>query len=198
MHGSPGRQFYNPLGPNAAYYTKLSTVYKVTANDPPLPGESSALLLMALEKGAGGQGTTTDLFGAAYVRKVTFPATPAPIDVPVFKDDWGTPFQFYRWTTANPDVDALAPTTTSKLRNPLDPTGKLTDPTWYNGASTQASRILFENSCYSLTNGGGPYAFYIKPVLASAGVDLKLGLDLQTMATTNTADASDNLYNYSR
>src|SRR5579862_491439 len=43
-------RFYNPLGRNESYYQKLTNL-KVAPNDPPLPGESSALLLMALEKG---------------------------------------------------------------------------------------------------------------------------------------------------
>jgi hypothetical protein len=122
----------------------------------------------------------------------------------VFKDDWGTPLQFYRWSTANADLDAAVPASQGKFRNNLDPENTLLNAGWYNGMNyqgrnTKLSRILFENSCYSLSNPVGsnkPYAWYITPVLVSSGPNTRLGLDVQTMAVTSAADANDNLYSY--
>jgi prepilin-type N-terminal cleavage/methylation domain-containing protein len=39
-------KYYNPLGADPQLWRKLTTIYNVAANDPPLPGESSALLLI--------------------------------------------------------------------------------------------------------------------------------------------------------
>jgi hypothetical protein len=199
-NGDP--RFFNPLGPSQDYARKLKNL-GVKANDPPLPGESTACLLMAMEKAIGGPAKVADKFGANCIKTQSFPTTGGgQVDVDVLKDDWGTPMQFYRWTT-NPAVDALAPVSKTVIRNPLDPEGKLHDGTWYNGGyrtpPTTFYRILFEKSCYSVSvpKGNGLHAYYLIPVLVSAGPNKQLGLDLQTMAVTGTAnDIDDNLYSF--
>jgi prepilin-type N-terminal cleavage/methylation domain-containing protein len=204
-------RYYNPLGPDQGFVRQLQNL-GVTPNDPPLPGESSALLLMALEKAIGGPGRLSDTLGSSSVKNLAFPTTTAgvTVDVRVLKDAWDTPVEFFRWTT-NADVDALAPASKSLIRNPMDPEGKLIDPNWYAGAYTPnattgkpdpTNRIIFEQSCYSVTNTNinppyGPYAYYYVPVIVSAGPNRVLGLDLQTMAVTGTPnDVADNIYGY--
>jgi hypothetical protein len=195
---------FNPLGPSEDYVRKLKNLdVKPNAgpNGSPLPGESSALLLMALEKATGGPGKLADTFGANCIKKQSFPTNGGgQVDVDVLKDDWGTPIQFYRWTT-NADVDALAPASKSVIRNPLDIEGKLHDGTWYKGGYrtpvSTAPRILFEKSCYSVTRGNALHAYYYVPVIVSAGPNKQLGLDLQTMTVTGSAnDIADNIYSY--
>jgi prepilin-type N-terminal cleavage/methylation domain-containing protein len=201
-------QYYNPLGPDQGFVRQLTNL-GVTPNDPPLAGESSALLLMALEKAIGGPGRLTDTLGSASVKNQSFPTAGTPIDVRVLKDAWDSPVEFFRWTT-NPDVDALAPASKSLIRNPLDPEGKLIDPNWVNDSYTvqqlfppTSNRVLFETSCYPVTNPVGnvknPYAYYYVPVVVSAGANKVLGLDLQTMLPLPTAtanDLADNIYGY--
>jgi len=196
-------RYYNPLGPDQGFVRQLTNL-GVTPNDPPLPGESSALLLMALEKAIGGPGRLSDTLGSSSVKNQAYPTAAAgvTVDVRVLKDAWGTPIEFFRWTT-NPDVDALAPVSKSLIRNPLDPEGKLIDPNWVNGTYTQLNnRVLFEQSCYYVTNPAGgntPYAYYYVPVIVSAGPNRALGLDLQTMLPLPTAtanDLADNIYGY--
>jgi hypothetical protein len=114
-NGDP--RFFNPLGLSEDYVRKLKNL-GVKSNDPPLPGESTACLLMAMEKAIGGPGKLADTFGANCIKKQSFPTTGGgQVDVDVLKDDWGTPMQFYRWTT-NPAVDALAPASKTVIRNP--------------------------------------------------------------------------------
>jgi hypothetical protein len=87
-------------------------------------------------------------------------------------------------------------------RNPLDPDGKLHDGTWYNGGYhgmtvDKSWRILFEKSCYPVTRNNALYAYYLVPVLVSAGPNKQLGLDPQTMLVTGTAaDIDDNIYSF--
>src|SRR5260370_12363921 len=96
----------------------------------------------------------------------------------------------------------------------MDPEGKLIDPNWYAGAYTlnattgkpdPTNRMIFEQSCYSVTNTTNTnpnppiYAYYYVPVVVSAGADQILGLDLQTMLPLPTAtanDVADNIYGY--
>jgi prepilin-type N-terminal cleavage/methylation domain-containing protein len=199
-------RYYNPFGPDRGFVQQLKNL-GVQPNDPPLPGESSALLLMALERAIGGPGRLTDTLGSASVKNQTFPMIGGgTVDLRVLKDDWGTPVEFFRWTT-NPNVDALAPKSNTLIRNPLDPEGKLIDPNWYagnysamNNQPNPAYRMWFEKSCYSVTSPlapNTPYAYYYVPVVVSAGPNKVLGLDLQTMAVTGTAnDVADNIYGY--
>jgi prepilin-type N-terminal cleavage/methylation domain-containing protein len=200
---------YNPLGPDPEYFRKLTTTYPVAFSATPQAGESAALLLMALDKGTNGPGKSADVFGASAVKNLAFPAKAGGnIDIPVLKDDWGTPLQFYRWSTTNANLQAVGSgsgSTPKALLNPFDPDRKLNDINWYNGSTAakvgtvpQVQRPLFEASCYSLTDPqtNGPRTYVIAPVLASAGPDLKIGLDLMTMQVTSAGDESDNLYSY--
>ncbi len=218
-------RYFNPLGPNQAYYTKLTTL-GVAPNDPPQPGESSVCLLMALEKSIGGAGRVADVFGASSVKVQNYPTLPiaagGTIPMDTLEDAWATPIEFYRWTTLSGDVDALAPVSPSVIRNPLDPDGKLIDAAWYVGNyntvnnnptlwATNAKypptgtgpRQLFEASAYSLTNPFavnaqtnplGIYAYYLVPIIVSAGPDQNLGLSYYYMQ--QGAGSTDNIYNY--
>jgi prepilin-type N-terminal cleavage/methylation domain-containing protein len=208
--GFGATSFFNPLGPSKDYLDKLKTL-DVQPNNPPLPGESSALLLMALEKSIGGPGKLSDTFGAHCIKKQSFPTNSGgQVELDVLKDDWGSPIQFYRWTTLDA-VDALAPASTTVIRNPLDPEGKLHDANWYNKKippmlpTNPGDRNFFEASCYSVTRINPVtkqpqlYAYYYVPVLVSPGPNKALGLDTMTMlplpmATQQQID--DNIYSF--
>src|SRR5260370_28256547 len=105
--------YYTPLARAPRWNKKSPAVSLVGANAPPLQGESSALLLMALERGTNGAGKSADLFGANNIKPVPFPTSnnSGTMDLDVLKDDWGTPLQFYRWSTTNADLDAAIPAT---------------------------------------------------------------------------------------
>jgi prepilin-type N-terminal cleavage/methylation domain-containing protein len=197
-------RWYNPLGPNPAFVTKLKTL-GIQANDPPLPGESTALLYMALEKGNNGQGKIADLFGANCVKPEQFPTTGGgSAELQIFKDEWTIPYQFYRWSTSNSDLETTLPVT-SKSRNALDPDNTLMNINWYNYTLPPKTlpmgfvspRALFEQTCYSVTGGNNqPYNYYITPVIVCAGSNKRLGLDLQTMADDGTGSSNDNITSY--
>lgn len=155
------------------------------------PGDSAALLLLALQKNRkAGVLTGDDLAGA-----VSDTNGDTVLEI---VDGWGNPIQFYRWPTDNDAVNKLNPadkgTTPANnrafsIRDPLDPDGLLLATSWYNSPL----RLEFENLCHTITPTTG---FYLIPVIASPGRDGKLGLGLKKMDTTSAADAADNIYSY--
>ena len=93
------------------------------------------------------------------------------------------------------DVNALNPGTTNKAKtfaDPLDPEGLLLNPQWY----ASAGRAQFESLCHPISPDGGQTAWYIIPVIVSAGPDGVLGLDPTSMAVTAAANTPDNIYSY--
>jgi prepilin-type N-terminal cleavage/methylation domain-containing protein len=131
-------------------------------------------------------------------------------------DGWGNPVLFYRFPT--PDLSTwtslggmdpqsnnpAAKTTLGKSfgADPADPEGSLQNPNWNNGG---VGVLLFEQICHPVHNSAGPFAWYITPVIASAGSDGKAGLtspaynsltNPNPFSINNAAQAGDNIYNY--
>lgn len=119
-----------------------------------------------------------------------------------FVDGWGEPYRFWRFPTDNTILQAAKPSIlTGKKLDPLDPNGTLLDPagTWtYSGD--------FDAKLHKRLNGTD--AWFAVPVIASAGVDFKLGLSGSNstegtstpyceMKTTSSIEEKDNLYSYS-
>jgi prepilin-type N-terminal cleavage/methylation domain-containing protein len=124
-------------------------------------------------------------------------------------DGWGNPVLFFRFPTPDlstwvplgynstviPNPKAMDPQSNNPAANttlgkgvgadPVDPEGKLQNPNWNSGQ--------FVSFCHPVQNGNG--AWYITPVIASAGSDQKAGLTAN-FSISNATDAGDNIYNY--
>lgn len=114
-------------------------------------------------------------------------------------DAWNNPFWFFRFPTGDAKLNSFAPTSNiqnASFRDPLDPSGMLArpKPPW-------PGRTIYEQYIHKITAGGPTTptlpTYYVIPVIASAGLNEKLGLAQPAMTTTNIAAAEDNLYSYS-
>jgi prepilin-type N-terminal cleavage/methylation domain-containing protein len=157
------------------------------------PGESAACLLLALEYNGNfardsiASNLGLDSNGNQYII-----------------DGWGNPVMFFRFPT--PDLSTWSglggmdpqsnnpakKTSAAAFADPVDSTGRLLDPTWNNGG---ALVTLFEQICHPVHNASGPFAWYITPVIASAGSDGQSGLTAN-FSISNATQAGDNIYNY--
>jgi prepilin-type N-terminal cleavage/methylation domain-containing protein len=202
-----------PLPPKQAYVKAFTGL---TAGQ---SYESAACLLRAVTRGRDGQAISADTYGTGNVKNFSDPSTGASI--PALVDGWGTPLAFYRWPWGNSEVDSLAqavqpgksgsPATpnASIVRDPEDPLGLLMNMNWYAGAG----RSTFEGWCHAVTNSSASgtqapqYAYYMIPVIVSAGPNSQLGLTPQTKTTAppyspgpmdpdGTNNDSDNIYSF--
>jgi prepilin-type N-terminal cleavage/methylation domain-containing protein len=204
------------LPPIQEYVDQLKAVGIMDITDPrampttvPTQDENSACLAMALRRNRGGKGTNADdLLGTGVV------ATNA-IGLKIINDAWEQPIVFYRWATANPEVDASGPAANPNSNPPIiaarrdtqDPEGRLQDPNWFFNGGGQA----FQAQIHSLSNGNNLYAYYMPPIIASGGPDMKLGIapdagvpsmnspqskQPNPMTQFNANNANDNLYSF--
>jgi hypothetical protein len=101
-------------------------------------------------------------------------------------DAWEQPLAFYRWPTANSEVDQLNRSTTAMTtfkRDAQDPEGKLMDPSWRyvpNTTNLSAGATKFVQRIHDLKSDSNknPTSVYVVPVIASGGPNKKLGLDI--------------------
>jgi prepilin-type N-terminal cleavage/methylation domain-containing protein len=152
--------------------------------------QSAACLLKAIQEGRQGSGLSADEYGTTSVKMFTDKTSGKQVQALV--DSWGTPLAYYRWPWGNTEVDALASavqttvtgqpssTTSSTVRDPEDPLGLLMNANWY----TNSGRNTFESWCHAVTKGSTQYAYYMIPVVVSAGPDMTLGLTPQSPNTT--------------
>lgn len=186
-----------PLPAKQAYYNAFNA-------KPGGAHESSACLLASLRQGRGGIKLSADDLGTTSVKNIG--------GVDVLIDGWGTPLGFYRWPTGNTELDALAApppvdssglpsTNPSVVRDRQDPLGKLCDLNWY-ASSGGANKTQFETWCHSITKSGSDHAYYLEPVVVSAGPDLTLGLSTPDMMPNGTLNSdnkvadTDNIYSF--
>jgi prepilin-type N-terminal cleavage/methylation domain-containing protein len=190
-----------------------------SANPADWPKESAYCLVLALRQGFGGNSFNEESFGANVLG-----SDPGVIGLKKFLDGWGNPLVFYRWPTANTELDNSSPLgpynpnatpagTKTWFRDPLDPEGLLESPDWNNPANLSARQGVwwFEHYCHSVhdTTSLHPMRFqrshYLVPVIASAGRDGVLGLQPPTspllpdpMAANvlNPGPTLDNVYSY--
>lgn len=164
--------------------------------------EPAACLFLALSQSRGGHAVSPDDLGTGAVLQVQFPPGPTARGVPVlneFIDAWGNPIVFYRWPTANRELNPIGIRSSQgsihdRLKDPLDPEGLLLDPTWnnYQNYQNRLGVYAFEMLCHSVHETPGaeqpwghppeynaasrPRAFDTRPVLVSAGRNGYLGL----------------------
>jgi prepilin-type N-terminal cleavage/methylation domain-containing protein len=188
----------NTLPPDIGYQRYLTQYGYGGSTAATQPFESSACLLMALERDRGGMKLNTDLLKSSVKT--------LPSGLPFLADGWDQPLAFYRWPTANDEVNALnkaQPNSVAAIkRDSQDPDGKLMDPTWQSvGGAT------FVNNIHGLSASGSRY---LVPVIASAGPNKKLGIDVWPLGAPdpmsigaptaavpgNANDEFDNLYNF--
>jgi prepilin-type N-terminal cleavage/methylation domain-containing protein len=180
---------------------------RAQASNPPKPSESGAALLMALTaQSRHGRLTNKELFGTQAIQD------PENDGVPKLVDGWGHPLVFYRWATANPELDALnvnnSGSTRPPFQDPCDQQGRLMADNWNNqpnstaGAGCKQFELIFHfihdpnNPTYT------PRSWYLIPVIASAGSDGQLGIapvsagSPDAMLINDQAHANDNIYSY--
>jgi prepilin-type N-terminal cleavage/methylation domain-containing protein len=162
---------YSNMLPADPAYTKYLGQYGIVGSTTATqPFESAACLLMALQLDRSGMKLNTDLL------KSSIKALPSGL--PYLADGWEQPLAFYRWPTANGEVDALNKAQQGPAlvrRDSQDPDGKLFDPGWLSG-SGQATFIATIHDLPA--SGTVPPARYLVPVIASAGPNKKLGFDV--------------------
>jgi prepilin-type N-terminal cleavage/methylation domain-containing protein len=184
-----GSQYLSPadMGPVAPYVKALNG--KTQAVNPAT--ESAACLLMALQRPRGGMKSNTEIdIGPAHIKDTDGDG------VPELVDGWGNPVVFIRWGTDFPKLDALAKNKGAHNldRDDQDPDRALMIATWNTLANPYA--LEFGRLCHRINDGTKPRSYYTMPVIISAGRDGKLGLDLRTMAITDPAAATDNVYSF--
>jgi hypothetical protein len=229
-------------GSYAAYFSAEGiTAASASANPYVWPAESSVTLLMSLQIGRSGNTFTEDLLPATALTTtgqqpaagppllLGLPAVAGPKQV---VDAWGNPLVFYRWpapyvgdTTADDlNVDSSspagpAPSASLPFRDPLDPEGLLSDPTWNNFANNYTNKMgvyWFEQLLHPVHQGStaatyAPASYFMRPVIVSAGKDGILGLvqpgaspspllpDTMTVDSTPqnaSRNDQDNIYSY--
>ena len=168
-----------PMPPLSTYSNQLSLLGYTTNNTTaPQPWESSACLLMALQRGEDGGGVTPEVLGpSSFIHN--FPAPTGTI--PALVDGWGNPLRFCRWPVGSPVLNPNGQPQAGDNNDPTDPSGLLVSPTWQqtNGYS------LFQQYCHPVPQhaaGTQATTYRIYPLIASAGPDGVLGLDKEPFA----------------
>jgi len=183
-----------PTAPNAvnqavAYYQKALNGRTGALNP---ATESSALLLLALQKPRGVAGrrwSAEDALGAGAISDSDGDGMPEIVD------GWRVAVGFYRWGTGNPNLDAL----NTSARGPTDRDREdvehaLMDLWW---DQQQPSGVaLFQQICHPIRNVGAAQSWYTEPVIVSAGRDGRLDLDMWMTPISGTSGSTDNIYSF--
>ena len=182
------------MGPRPEYVAALKNAGITSGSNPPANYESSVCLLMSLSIARRGVVLSPTDLGTDAVKPVT-----GATSLQQIQDAYKTPIGFWRWPYGNPDMNGLVPGVKAAQIDPQDPEGTLLNPGWNNPNNVQ-NITIFETLCHPIHSGSGaswkPVANYLIPVVGSAGPNMQLGLDPYSMAVTNTAQASDNIYSY--
>jgi type II secretory pathway pseudopilin PulG len=168
--GLPTTVSPSPLPALPGYVNYLNslgiTAAAVSAQSSPQPYESSACLLMALQRGVSGAGSNaSDLTAGGAAGNYI---TPNNGSLPYLTDAWGRPIYFSRFPTGCP---VLNPNGAQKGANdPGDPQGTLNSPAWQ---LVPASQKLFSMlALQQLAPGSSPPVSYKQaPMVASGGTD---------------------------
>jgi prepilin-type N-terminal cleavage/methylation domain-containing protein len=182
----------------AGYKKKLAGFTPVTVNN--IDTQSAACLLLALSVN---KALDPDSIASNLGQEILPNGTPQNQYI---IDGWGNPVLFFRfptpdlttWTSlGGMDPQSNNPAKSTALgsgvgADPADPEGKLQNPNWNNGG---AGVSLFESICHPVHTAAGPFAWYITPVIASAGSDRQAGLTAN-FSISNATQAGDNIYNY--
>jgi Tfp pilus assembly protein PilE len=186
-----------PLPPKKAYVAYLNQLGITGSTSATAPYESAACLYMAMTLSTSGTEFKADQFGNAVHE---FP-TPNGQQIKAFTDDWNHALMFSRWPTGDPNLPALCPIpsqypTLISIRDKDDWDGKLIDQNWQSANPTSVTQ--FQTYGHLITNSQGPLAYYVIPVIVSAGADGNFGIATgdATLTQTNAGAAHDNIYSY--
>lgn len=159
----------------------MSTYQRAVGNRASSAGESAACLLLALGIDRGGIKLNPD--------QVALADTDGD-GLKELVDGWGQPLMFFRFPTANGDLQAAAPSSSSTSNDPLDPTGTLANPGW-------TQRSTYENLFnVKVFFPGTTTTAYTVPVVVSSGRNKQFGLTAGTMQITDQNAANDNISSY--
>jgi len=168
--------------PMPSLYTQRLASYGVTGpNASPAAYESSACLLLALQRGVGGGGASEEV-GKSITQ--SFPT--AGGSIPALVEPYGTPFAFCRWPTGSVDLNPGG-AQNGQTNDPEDPNGYLSNTAWITQYGAQ-----FATYCHALPTTAGT-SYKLRPLVVSAGEDRKLGLDPATFTPTSLPDTYDNV-----
>jgi prepilin-type N-terminal cleavage/methylation domain-containing protein len=190
--------YFPPLPPNQTIFRALtaagitpntidySRVQKSGINPNDQIDESSALLLLILQQNRGGMALSVDDLGSGITNDALYrDVNGQPHTLKQLVDAWNNAIVFYRWPVANSEITQSNPsfggTVGSKFRDPLDPAGRLMNPTWNNAGNYGGFRGVwaFEILFHVIHDGNwNQRAFYTQPVLASGGRNSGLGLQM--------------------
>ena len=176
--------YLNNLGINQAYLTSLgctSPTYQ------PQPYESSACLLMALQRMQSGTGVdASDLISGGATGHAD---TPTGGGIPYLTDAWAQPIRFARHPTGS---ILLNPNGAQPGNNDLgDPQGYLSSGTWAYGNNQACRNVFFSLVLQQPARQNVPtLSFKLAPMLVSAGPDRNLTTDPVTFAQ-QTTDSDD-------
>lgn len=157
-----------PLSPLPAYVTYLNNL-GITASSGAVY-ESSACLLMALERGVGGAGVDQSaLTAGGATGSVT---TPSGGNLPYLTDAWGRPIYFSRVPVGSPSLNTNPYPGGGQpgANDPMDPQGLLQAKNWptTKGPSGQTYGQLFTNLTQQQLAGVNS-SYKIAPMVASGG-----------------------------
>jgi prepilin-type N-terminal cleavage/methylation domain-containing protein len=169
----------------------------------PAAWESSACLYMALKQGRRGMAAFNpdDAVDANFIRSASV-ALPGggSANFKYFVDVWGNPLRLYDFPTGCQELNNPPYVNTvlaASQRDPQDPEGTLSDPAWNSSANNNV--LVFNAALHALVAPGTQppknAAFYLIPVIASAGKDGNWGIDARDMTPTSD-DANDNIYSF--
>ena len=171
-----------PSGRIKSYFTKYRAMVQGKL---PGPTESSSCLLMALK-------TLQTDGGVSFEDQIKYAVADTNGDgMNELVDAWGNPLAFYRFPWNNADLQAANPAAPGsrnfKFSDPIDTGGNLMNPSW-------AGRPIFEAQFHPVKNIATGNAYFVIPVIVSAGPDQKmdLGADLSVAG----AGAADNIFSF--
>jgi prepilin-type N-terminal cleavage/methylation domain-containing protein len=195
--GTGGVPFINPVNLVGTNLAPKPSYVRAIAGAGPGHNETSAMLHMLLQQSRGGYTFKVDeALASTEIRQY-------PDGLNEIADAWGSSIVFFRWPTAWPDLNSVAPTSILALPpaigqrqyDPTDPEGLLsaavTTPAglvpWYNSVGGQAFQAL----CHAVPSGN-----YMTPVVMSYGRNGRPGVLWPNMAYDGTPDSDDNIFSY--
>jgi len=183
-----------PLPPLPAYFTYLNSLgIIINPQKPPpvAPYESSACLLMALQRAQSGAGVDlADIGGGAVVRDFAVGSG----TIPALVDAWRMPLFFtrapagsYKLNPAGAQVGA---------NDPVDPNGLLNSGAWQPPPMRSAflNLILQQTAPPNPPPMAGSKSFKLAPMIASAGPDKTLQVNPITFGQLQPGNFGDDLF----
>jgi prepilin-type N-terminal cleavage/methylation domain-containing protein len=193
--GTGGAPFLNPANLLGTSLAPKASYIRAIAAAGPGHNETSAMLYMLLNQSRGGYTFKVDEALASTEIKQY------PDGVNEITDAWGSPVVFFRWPTAWPDLNILAPASPPAIfprdYDSTDPEGLLgaavTTPgglvSWNNTVGGQAFQAL----CHAVPSGN-----YLTPVVMSYGRNGRPGVLWPNMAPdpADPGGSDDNIFSY--